>query len=229
MLLTEERYNIDTLLLSVVDDNQANRLTMTSELEYLGMTVRPLEGPFLSEDAAFAAVYSQSKAVICDHHLSQQDYASFSGAQLVARCYREKFPAVLVTRYSSDVIEEIRPFRHLIPALLTPKDLTDSLDNLHRVLTTCMKEVFLGQFDSTRRPWQTLLRVEDVDQDSESVFFILPAWDAPDGDNAIKIPLSMIPNELHQYVIPEARFFAKVNIGAERHEDIYIKDFEFRG
>lgn len=229
MLITEKDYKIETIPLSVVDDNKANRLTMTSELEYLGMTVRALEGPFMNEAAALTAITDHSRAVICDHHLSQQDYASFSGAQLVARCYEAKFPAILVTRFSSDVIEEIRPFRHLIPALLTPKDLTDSLDTLHRVLSSCMKEVFLGKFDPTRKPWQTLLRVEDVDIETKSVFLTLPAWDAPEGDNAIKIPLSMFPNELHEFVVPNARFFAKVNIGAEKHEDIYIKDFEFRG
>lgn len=222
------KFDIREITLAVVDDNPAARETVTGELEDLGMRVSALEGPFYSEEQAFVASKNSAEALICDHHLSQHDYARFTGAELVAKCYLEHFPAILVTKYSVDVIEEIRPYRHLIPALLSPQELTDNIDNLKYVLDLCMMEVFMGKYSSERKPWRTLIRVEDIDEARENAFLIIPAWDAPNGENGIKIPMSMIPTKFQTSLSPKTRFYARVNLGTSKHEDLYIKDFEFK-
>ena len=220
---------LEDLAIAVVDDNPAARGTMREELEELGVKVDALAGPFLNKEAAFQALLQgNNQALVCDHHLNQHDYAQFNGAQFVAYCYGQRFPGVLVTRYSSDMLTEIRPLRHLIPALLTPRQLTDDVEHVQKIFDYCMREVLLGEFSPDRRPWQTLLRIENVDVDSRNVLVIIPAWDAPGGDNGIKIPFSMFPKHLWSELKERARFFGMVNLGAEKHEDLYIKDITFR-
>ncbi|UOQ69879.1 hypothetical protein [Hymenobacter volaticus] len=227
MSLVIEGYELNVL--SVIDDNPANRDTVRGEIEDLGIDAYPLTGPFFSENEAFEAIYAHSQAVICDHHLSHHDYARFSGAKLVATCYDRHFPAVLVTRWTTDIIEDIRPIRHKIPALLTPRELTENVDHLEKVLRECMQEVFLGKFSKRRKPWQTLVRIDDIDISTKTVLLVIPAWDGNKGGNGIKIPMQSFDKSILHMVNPGVRFFAHVNLGAEKIEDVYIKDFQFRG
>lgn len=221
---------LEDLALAVVDDNPAARGTMTEELEEFGIEVDALDGPFHSKEAAYQALrMGRSQGLVCDYQLDQHDYAQFNGAEFVAYCYDQKFPGVLVTRYSSDMVTEIRPWRHLIPALLTPRELTDDVEHVQRIFDKCMREVLLGEFSPDRRPWQTLLCVENVDAASKNALVIIPAWDAPGGDNGVKLPFSMFPANLLPQLKEQARFFGMVNLGAAKHEDVYIKDIVFKG
>jgi CheY-like chemotaxis protein len=221
---------LEDLTLAVVDDNPGARDTVTGELEDMGITVDALQGPFLTEGAAIQALKSShSQIAICDHHLSHHGYAHFTGAELVARCYENQFPAILMTRYTNETLEEIRPIRHLIPALLLPNELTDDVEHLKNTLNNCMKEVFLGDFSDERRPWQTLLRVVDIDRTSKSLRITIPGWDSIDEENLIKIPFSMIPKDIHSTIQVKSRYFAEVNLGAQKKSDIYIKNISFRG
>lgn len=221
---------LEDLALAVVDDNPAARGTMTEELEEFGIAVDALDGPFHSKEAAYQALRrGRSQGLVCDYQLDQHDYAQFNGAEFVAYCYDQKFPGVLVTRYSSDMVTEIRPWRHLIPALLTPRELTDDVEHVQKIFDKCMREVLLGEFSPDRRPWQTLLRIENVDSTSRNALVIIPAWDAPGGDNGVKLPFSMFPANLLPQLKEGSRFFGMVNLGAEKHEDVYIKDIIFKG
>ena len=55
------------------------------------------------------------------------------------------------------------------------------------------------------------------------VYAVIPGWDP---DEVVRFPLIIFPEELRQSVVPGARFFAKVNIAATHHDELYFEDFE---
>jgi len=55
--------------------------------------------------------------------LKVKTYATFNGAELVASLYDRKLPAILCTRFEFADLDEIRPYRQRIPALLRPDEL----------------------------------------------------------------------------------------------------------
>ena len=70
-----------------------------------------------------------------------------------------------------------------------------------------------------------LIRITHVTSESgeQVVDVIVPGWNPW---RAVRLPVSLIPDDLHSKVEPEAAFFAKVNIGTEKAEDLYFKEFE---
>jgi hypothetical protein len=109
---------------------------------------------------------------------------------------------------------------------LKPEEAT--LDRIGDGIRICFQE-FNNTFTATRRPWRTLVRIEDVDrlQTIPIVYAIIPAWNSK---KAVRFPLDVIASKaLYNEVKAGARFFARVNIGAEDQADLFFDDFEFRG
>ncbi|MGB7413968.1 MAG: hypothetical protein WA902_07145 [Thermosynechococcaceae cyanobacterium] len=216
--------------IAIVDDNQARRDTLSEDLEWEELMPHPLEGPFTTPQNLLIEMKQTSQAVVCDHNLSPRNYAAFTGAELAAYCYDHRFPSVLVTRWSTEYIAAIRPYRSRIPVLLTPLEAT--VERLLAGFQECIDEID-GQLRPSRRSWQTLVRIERVDSEDKPekcmVDAIVPAWDAPNGDDGIRLPLTMFPENLRSHVRDGSRFFAQVNLGAERHEDLFLTNFDFRG
>jgi CheY-like chemotaxis protein len=204
---------------AIVDDNQNSRETFRDDLESHKFLPEPLEGPFATVDALVEAVRSRADVAICDHHLIA-NYAGFDGAEAVASLYRQQLPAVLVTAWSKADIHEIQPFRRRIPILLTPEDA--GLERIAHGWDVCREE-FCGRFSPSRRPWQTLVQIEDVVDDD--VFVVLPGWKS---DEVIRLRKDMIGEALHQHLRPGERFFAMVNKGAEQQSDLFFEDFKYR-
>ncbi|MEN8221598.1 MAG: hypothetical protein ABFS56_35710 [Pseudomonadota bacterium] len=88
----------------------------------------------------------------------------------------------------------------------------------------CLNE-FEKQYAPDRKPWRTLVRIEEINRDSEKpmVYAVIPGWEP---DKVVRFPLVIFPEEQRKIVIPGARFFAKVNIGATHHDELYFEDFE---
>ncbi len=70
-----------------------------------------------------------------------------------------------------------------------------------------------------------LLRITNVtDESNEKVVdAIIPSWNPR---WAVRFPVSLIPSDLHDKLAPDIAFFAQVNIGAEKSEDLYFREFE---
>ncbi len=162
----------------------------------------------------------ESDAAIFDYHLSPGNYANFSGAEAVSELYAKKFPAILVTAWSNADIDSIRPYRRHIPVLIRSGEADESAiaDGIHY----CMQE-FANAYSRERKPWRSLLRIEEVSPDNGLVFAVIPAWNPHD---IVRFPLSIFPTDLRKVVKPDARFFADVNIGAKNIQDLYFEHFE---
>ena len=73
-----------------------------------------------------------------------------------------------------------------------------------------------------------MIRVEDVDRETDInnalVFVVLPGWDSSE---VIRLQLRDIPRKVRKRIDSrQLRFHAQVNIGAERHEELYFFDWE---
>ena len=81
-----------------------------------------------------------------------------------------------------------------------------------------------GQDDPETRQWRTLARVELVG--TAWVGFAIPAFSVHETK---LIKWSDIPQEMHQHIEIDQRFFVRANIGAENIDDLVITSWEFRG
>ena len=68
-----------------------------------------------------------------------------------------------------------------------------------------------------------MIRVNFLDYSINKIGFLIPSWDTEEVlyFDIKKIPKSLL-NEIEKEINPHYRFFALVNIGADKSEDIYI-------
>jgi len=205
----------------VVDDDERARDGMA--LEIVDADLEPVKelGPLKDLVAFVSKTKGEVDAAVCDHRI-QGNYAGFRGSEAVAELYKAKFPALLCTRYSTADVDEMRRYRRYIPALLSLDEVNP--DAIIRGLEMCILDL-AGKPVSTRRPWKTLLRVEDVDRALvPPLFYVaIPGWDSKE---IVRLPLDLIPKQHSPKITAGFRFYAQVNKGAEKHEDLYFFDFE---
>lgn len=199
-----------------------------SSLESYGYTVEdaeleplPLAGELGTLEDAFARGFRGADAGLSDFELHTHSYASFNGAELVARWYKDGFPGILCTRYEKAQIERIRPLRRWIPVLLKPDDLNP--DSLMQGLELSLKELH-GDFMATRRPWRTQVHFLYKDPDTFDTFFAeVPGWSV---NEILKIRLHDLPQPLRSQVRDEFRCHAYANIGTGESEELFLSDWE---
>jgi hypothetical protein len=201
----------------VADDDRYARRAMCNHVEDARLAPVEEPGPLGSLASFVRKVQAKSTAAIFDYKLRiLGSYADFTGAQAVASLYRRRFPAILYTQYAMSDIDEMRPFFRFIPALLRPKEV-DS-DSIRRNLELCAREV-CGHFSQTRRPWRTLVRVEEYDGRRRLARVVLPGWNP---NEVIRLPAEALPESARASLRQGVRFHAYVNIGAESQEKLYI-------
>jgi hypothetical protein len=220
MLLTRNDKPIKRV--AVVNDTAAARDEMAENIFEAGLEPVIQSSRLNSIDECIATVTSKAEAAILEHHLKSGHYANFMGAEAVARLYRQHFPSLLVTAWADADIDNIRLFRRYIPVLIESRDAYPETITLG--IKQCLNE-FEKQYAPDRKPWRTLVRIEEINRDSEKpmVYAVIPGWEP---DKVVRFPLVIFPEEQRKIVIPGARFFAKVNIGATHHDELYFEDFE---
>jgi hypothetical protein len=207
---------------SIVDDDSGAREGYEYSVEDLDLTPIQEAGPLGTLDDFINRTSVRSDAAICDHHLRKRNYAQFNGAEAVAAWYRRGFPALLCTRYETAEVEEIRRYMRYIPVMMKPDRLDPS--TLEAGIDQCIGE-FNGEFKPNRRPWRTLVRVDDVVQDGLHPWFgvIVPAWDSGE---IVRIWFDQVPANLHAIIKPDVRLHATVNLGAESPEELFFDNWE---
>jgi hypothetical protein len=150
--------------------------------------------------------------------MTVRGYAPFNGAELVAAMNLRYRPAVLCTAWEEAGVDEIRLFRKHIPCLLKPDELGP--ESFQRAMELCINE-FEGRLQPSRHPSRTLVRVEEVNEGY--AFIVLPGWNPY---QVIKLTLKAISADVRPYVEMGARLHAMVNIGADRHEELYFDQWE---
>ena len=218
MSLTINNKSIERVM---VVDNQPDSLdAIAYSIEEASLEPIVYQKPFTSIEECLSKVTTQAEAAIFAHHLGPQNTIHFSGASAVAHLYQQQFPSLLVTAWAEADIDTIRPFRKNIPILLKSDEADPQL--ILSGFEQCVKE-FFGDYSSSRRKWRTLIRIEDVDLEKLIAYVVIPGWNP---NKVVRLPLIMFPEAQREKVIPNARFFAKVNTGALHHEELYFEEFE---
>jgi len=205
---------------AIVDDDEFARESWAFTIEDADLEGVGEEGPLPSIDEFTAHVADTADAVVCDWQLKVSNYAQYNGEQLVASLYQSGIPALLCTRWDKARVDEIRSYRQYIPVLMRPDELNP--DSLVDGLSTAIAELD-GELQPERRPWRTLVRVVEVYEDEGRAYVEIPAWPLSE---IITLRLPDIPVPIRQLMAAGSRCHAKVNIGAERSEDLYFLDWE---
>lgn len=211
----------DVRRVKVIDDDKDFRKTLAETVQDAGFIPIDEAGPLGTLRSFVRDTVGSTQAALCDHHLRQRArYSSFNGAEAVAELYRQKFPAVLCTRWDQANIEEIRGFRQYVPVLLRPSEVDP--DAVTRGIGYCIDE-FNGIFRQNRKASRALVRVED--SDSELIYVIVPAF-AP--DEIIRLRKEDIPSPIIAVLKSKKknRFHARVNLGAETSDQLFFKSWE---
>lgn len=205
----------------VVDDDAGAREGFGYPIEDLGITPVSEPGPITDLDRFVEEIPDRAQAVVCDYRLKTDGaYSSFNGDEVIAECFRRGIPGLLCTQYTDVVVEMNRRLLRFIPSLLrtsspTPQDIRASL---HR----CQEEI-AGSVPPARRPWRTLVRVRDAEEEAGHCHVVVPAWNA---HQAIRLYFHDIPDEIAPCMTAGARLHAQVNIGARSFEEVYFDEWE---
>jgi len=202
---------------AVIDDDEQAREAMAESIEDANLQPVVQRTRLNSLDELIRKLTRDADAALCDHRLTPRNYAAFQGAEAVAALYQISFPALLVTAWSTEDIDNIRPYRRKIPVLIRSGGLEPRI--IREGITVCLNE-FNSVFLKERKPQRVLLRIEDTD--SSFAYVIVPSWDP---DTGLKLPLTLFPAHLG-HIDPGMRFFAIVNIGALKNEDLFFDGFE---
>lgn len=201
----------------IVDDDPEARHSYEYVIEELELNPLPVEGP-LDDVPAFIKTIEPSDVLLCDYHLKLRNYANCDGDQLVAACYKAKVPAVLCTTIADAVLR--RDCLRYIPGLI--KSGNPDPDELVTAWGHCLRELN-GAFQPSRRPWRTLVRVAELDDQRQLVYVIVPPWDVR---KKIPIDVDSLPFAIRNRLAPGRRFHAMVNTGADSHEDLFFEAWE---
>jgi hypothetical protein len=213
-------YGVAIERVAVVDDDRRVRASYEFPIEDLSLVPVQQEGPLMDIDGFVCGASSQFQAAVCDHHLRVSNYASFDGAELVARFYQAHMPAILCTRWEQARLEDIRRYRRFIPFLVKPDDLSPA--TLEYGFRVCIEE-FRDSFAASRRSWRTVVRVADVQRDRSLLDVVVPGWNPHE---VVRLRMDEIPSRLQAALAPEKRLTAHVNIGAETQEELFFEKWE---
>lgn len=205
----------------IVDDDPEAREAYSWAVEDADLEAVQVEGPLGSLHGFVAGASMERAGALCDFELRVKNFASFTGAELVAAWYQAGVPAVLCTRFEKAQLDRIRPYRPWIPCLLTPTELNP--ESLLQSLETVMREIE-GEFRQSRTTHRTLVRVIERDPDDpRNFFFEMPAWSS---DTMLRYRVSDVPAEVQSQIREGYRTHVRANIGAENFEDLYFTDWE---
>ena len=218
MSLTINKRTINRVL--VVDDNQAVRQDYGYAIEELGLEPVYETGPLRSLDELLKQMSGKADALVCDYHLRIKNFSQFNGDLLVASFNRERFPALLCTTYTDSDVTVMRSKRRFIPTLLKPATYNPETIRLGFERCICEGE---GNFDPSRKPWRTLVRIAEIEEKGGYFYVIVPGWNA---DEKIRVYLDDVPGELRKLIKPSQRLHAQVNLGAEAPKEMYFSDWE---
>lgn len=164
---------------------------------------------------------------VCDFHLNNSRYSPINGDVIVSSLYKKKIPAVLCSR-DVDTISSVRRLRHSIPCIIEARNLNG--ESVMEAFATCIRE-FSGNFSTNRRPWPTLIRIENIVEETSAILrvaVVVPGWEP---QSIIEFDISKSEVGFHSDIVKSIkggdiyRCKAQVNLDAESQSDIYIKDW----
>lgn len=209
----------------VIDDEKDSAETAAWDLEEAGYKpILIVDGSFRNVDELVSKIPQDTSAVVCDQRLRKSGFATFEGSDLIAALYDLKIPAILNTQYFDIDDVPIRKHRHKIPVLLSKQYDILNEETLGAGIQKCKAE-FEGNFSKDRKPYRTIVRVLDIDTNYRDnvVDVVISGWRP---DIPVPLPLALIREWIDFEPHIGDLLIAKVNVGAEKAEDLYFTDFE---
>ena len=206
----------------IVDDDDESRRSLAYTLEDLHIEPVLQDQPLPNDPmVALKALIERGDGILSDYRLQKKHaYSTFDGDRLVAAANKLGFPAVLCTSYTDSDVTMNRSLRRYIPILLSADDY--SPEKVELGFRRCIEEQ-QGNFDEHRRPFRSLVRVEDVEENAPYFYVVVPGWSA---DQKIRVYYDDMPAEVRSRIAPGYRTHAQVNVGAEVPEDLFFDGWE---
>jgi hypothetical protein len=209
--------------IAIVDDEQDLATVTGWDVEAAGFESFIVKDFFTEVDVLASHIEKNAQGALCDHRLANYGRTNFSGATLVAELYDRKIPSILITQYTAiDANVSIRKSRRKIPVLLSRDEANAA--TIKKGIEDCVLELD-GTVPITRIPHRTLLNITHITNESNEkvIDVIVPSWNP---HKAVRLPASLIPQELHSELVVDRWLFADVNTGAEKSDDLYFERFE---
>jgi hypothetical protein len=165
----------------------------------------------------------KAEGLVCDHKLSEGNYAPFEGAEVVAELYGSATPALLVTDYVESDLNSIRKYRRRVPVLIRGGKFTHRA--VRQGLEAWEEEVIRNNIPLERRPRRAVVMIDDVAPGVKwrTLTVFVPRWREHE---AIPISEELIPADLRTSLKKGTVLTANINTDAERSEDLYFEDFK---
>ena len=209
---------------AIIEDDQDHSNVLVFTLEDAGFNPKQIENKQYSEVSELVHIISnEADYAICDHRLTWNNYAQFSGAELVFDLYDRQIPSILTSNYTTiDINTKIRKYLINIPVLLHSDRCTE--DEIVKGFDLCEKE-FNNEVSTQRRPHKSLLLIENVEMGlgEKLIEVFIPSLTF---DERIQFPINMVQESLRESVLKGARLFAEINIGANKSDEVFLKNFE---
>lgn len=208
---------------AIVDDDKTGAETTAELVTGAGHEPVIFSKLLKTPSAAARKIMAKCDAIVSDHRLQHHKLASYFGSQLVAACFKNRLPGLLLTQFfSQDNDVSIRLCRRDLPVVLARDDVDAT--RIAEGLDTCRAEL-QGKIPADRKAIRQLLRVESVTKEDgfPVADVIIPGWRE---NQAVRLPIELFPLRLRKRVRPDSRFFAYVNTGAHRAEDLFFDRFE---
>ncbi len=221
---------IAPLSVAIVNDDETYQDSWSLQVAEAGyqpyIVRRPANRAFRSIGELADEVEQHALFAVFDHRLAPKGLAQFTGAETIAALYdRHRIAPLLVTTWEKqDADTTIRLHRKKVPVLLSAQDFDDP-EIIRTCFEACAREVHSGEVPLERRAWRTAVQIEDRDDNSKIkvVDALIPGWNP---EVKVRFPLDLITPELQHLALAGQVFFALVNTGASREEDLFFSDFE---
>lgn len=206
-------YQIESV--AIVDDQSNARESMAEIVNDAELNPYLVENRLQSVNELINLYPNNAQALILDFNLGVSNYAHFNGAQAIAELYKKRIPALLVTNYSESEIDHFRIYRNYIPVIYNSGDFNpEDIEGGIRIFLDEINQEFL----ESRKPYRTLFRIVELDEDRKFAFVIIPSWDP---QRTVRVPYEVFGN-LQSMIKKDERFFAQINIGAKDHDELYF-------
>lgn len=217
-MLTIGNRQIERVL--IIDDDPEARSSYEYAIEDMGLTAHQVRDIHNGSELSFLDKIQPSDVILCDYHLKKHAYASRNGDWVMRNGFQKGIPGVLCTSIHEAPIR--RDYLRYIPGLL--RESNPRPDQLSYAWEQCVEEL-RGNPRPSRRPWRTLVCVDNVDEERKRFYAVVPAW-----STRVKVPIDFdsLPQNIRDLVEPDQRFYALVNTGAMDPDNLFFDEWEER-
>jgi hypothetical protein len=209
---------------AVADDSPTYRRQKCQLVQLAGFEAVPLQATYHTVPEMISEIRRlNATALVCDHKLSEGNYAGFQGAEAVAAMYGTDIAALLVTDYLDSDLPSITRYRSKVPVLIRGNEMRPAL--IVRGVSAWEEEVVRHEIPPQRRPRRAVVMVDDVTtgQQCKMLTVFVPRWRERD---ALRVSDDLLPETIRAQVRSGLVLTASINTEAERREDLFFEDFE---